>query len=189
MKNRKKNEFSNQVQKGGNISIISTEKAIFKGNVIAANDGKIDITLKGTSNFEGRMDDYADASIDNVFRPDGLLEEFNGKYDDKTITRIEDIKKGGEINLTLKDNSVWKARGQSFITGLTFEGNNTATIDLTEEDDGSVTIRNLNGDGTFKVDLNSKDHSDGNMIYIGKNTGSHIINIVNGIEGGLDGKY
>ena len=133
------------------------------------------------------MDDYADASIDNVFRPDGLLEEFNGKYDDKTITRIEDIKKGGEINLTLKDNSVWKARGQSFITGLTFEGNNTATIDLTEEDDGSVTIRNLNGDGTFKVDLNSKDHSDGNMIYIGKNTGSHIINIVNGIEGGLDG--
>ena len=77
------------------------------------------------------MDDYADASIDNVFRPDGLLEEFNGKYDDKTITRIEDIKKGGEINLTLKDNSVWKARGQSFITGLTFEGNNTATIDLT----------------------------------------------------------
>lgn len=133
------------------------------------------------------MDDYAYASIDNVFRPDGLLEEFNGKYDDKTITRIEDIKKGGEINLTLKDNSVWKVRGQSFITGLTFEGNNTATIDLTEEDDGSVTIRNLNGDGTFKVDLNSKDHSDGNMIYIGKNTGSHIINIVNGIEGGLDG--
>ena len=181
--------ISSDLQRGGEITITSTDVATFKGNVIAANDGKINITLNGESTIESRMDDYADASIENVFRPDNLLNEFNGKNneDSNGIKRIEDIKEGGEINLTLKDNSVWKARGQSFITVVTFEGNNTATIDLTEENDGSVTIRNLNGNGIFKVDLNSTNHSDGNMIYIGKNTGSHIINIVNGIEGGLDG--
>ena len=35
------------------------------------------------------MDDYADASIDNVFRPDGLLEEFNGKYDVDILTGLK----------------------------------------------------------------------------------------------------
>ena len=160
---------------GGVINIGGTGSVI-KGDVLAGNTGEININLNNGS-IEGRVDDYADATLKNtVFRP----EEF-----DVAVT------KGGTVNMKL-NNSNWDARGQSFVTKLTFKNGGSVNLVDDNEADGSgaqgnsVTIRNLNGDGTFNMTLNSADHSLGDMLYIGKNEGNQTINIVGGITGGLE---
>ena len=155
--------------KGGNITINSVDYADFKGDVLAGNKGVIDLTLNN-ANYEGRVDDYADATLKNmVFRP----KEFDVAVTD-----------GGTVNMTL-NNSTWTARGQNFVTELDF-GAEGGLVDLSQDENNSVTIRNLNGNGTFNMLLNSEDHSKSDMLYIGKNTGSQTINIVGGITGGLE---
>lgn len=154
---------------GGKITINSVDYADFKGDVLAGNDGVIDLTLNNAT-YEGRVDDYADATLKNtVFRP----QEFNVAVTD-----------GGTVNMTL-NNSAWTARGQNFVTKLDF-GAEGGLVDLSQDENNSVTIRNLNGNGTFNMLLNSEDHSKSDMLYIGKNTGSQTINIVGGITGGLE---
>lgn len=160
---------------GGVINIGGTGSVI-KGDVLAGNTGEIIINLNNGS-IEGRVDDYADATLKNtVFRP----EEF-----DVAVT------KGGTVNMKL-NNSNWDARGQSFVTKLTFENGGSVNLVDDNEADGSgaqgnsVTIRNLIGNGTFNMTLNSADHSLGDMLYIGKNEGNQTINIVGGITGGLE---
>ena len=154
---------------GGKITINSVDYADFKGDVLAGNKGVIDLTLNN-ANYEGRVDDYADATLkDMVFRP----EEFDVAVTD-----------GGTVNMTL-NNSAWTARGQNFVTELDF-GAEGGLVDLSQDENNSVTIRNLNGNGTFNMLLNSEDHSKSDMLYIGKNTGIQTINIVGGITGGLE---
>lgn len=154
---------------GGKITIKSVDYADFKGDVLAGNDGVIDLTLNNAT-YEGRVDDYADATLKNmVFRP----KEFDVAVTD-----------GGTVNMTL-NNSTWTARGQNFVTELDF-GAEGGLVDLSQDENNSVTIRNLNGNGTFNMLLNSEDHSKSDMLYIGKNTGSQTINIVGGITGGLE---
>ncbi len=155
---------------GGKVSINSLEGAEFKGDVLAGNGGEINFTLNGAS-YEGRIDDYADATLkDLVFRPD----EFD-----------VDVTSGGTVNLTLNNNSTWTARGQNFVTELNF-GEDGGVVDLSKEANNSVTIRNLKGDGTFNMLLNSENHALSDMLYIGKNEGNQTINIVGGITGGLE---
>ncbi len=154
---------------GGKVTINSVDYADFKGDVLAGNSGEIVFTLNN-ANYEGRVDDYADATLkDMVFRP----EEFD-----------VDVTEGGTVNMTL-NNSTWTARGQNFVTELDF-GAEGGLVDLSQDENNSVTIRNLNGNGTFNMLLNSEDHSKSDMLYIGKNTGSQTINIVGGITGGLE---
>ena len=159
---------------GGKVNIGGTG-SIIRGDVLAGNTGEINIDLNNGS-IEGRVDDYADASLsddpnekDVVFRP----EEFDVAVTD-----------GGTVNMTL-NNSAWTARGQNFVTKLDF-GAEGGLVDLSQDENNSVTIRNLNGNGTFNMLLNSEDHSKSDMLYIGKNTGSQTINIVGGITGGLE---
>ena len=158
---------------GGKVNIGGTG-SIIRGDVLAGNTGEININLNNGS-IEGRVDDYADASLsddpnkeDVVFRP----EEFDVAVTD-----------GGTVNMTL-NNSTWTARGQNFVTELDF-GAEGGLVDLSQDENNSVTIRNLNGNGTFNMLLNSEDNSKSDMLYIGKNTGSQTINIVGGITGGL----
>lgn len=154
---------------GGKISINSVSGAEFKGDVLAGNSGEINFTLNN-ANYEGRVDDYADATLkDIVFRP----EEF-----DIAVTE------GGTVNMEL-NNSIWAARGQNFVTSLSF-GEEGGLVDLSQDENNSVTIRNLKGSGTFNMLLNSEDHSKSDMLYIGKNEGNQTINIVGGITGGLE---
>ncbi len=154
---------------GGKITINSVDYADFKGDVLAGNDGVIGLTLNNAT-YEGRVDDYADATLKGmVFRPG----EFGVAVTD-----------GGTVNMTL-NNSAWTARGQNFVTKLDF-GAEGGFVDLSQDENNSVTIRNLNGNGTFNMLLNSEDHSKSDMLYIGKNTGSQTINIVGGITGGLE---
>ena len=168
---------------GGKITINSVEGAEFKGDVLAGNSGEITLTLNGAS-YEGRVDDYADASLSNdpneedvVFRP--------GEFD-------VDVTSGGKVNMTLNNKSTWQAHGQNFVTVLTF-GENGGTVNLVNdsttraaEQGNSITIRNLEGDGVFNMSLNSKNYELGDMLYIGKNEGNQTINIVGGITGGLE---
>lgn len=154
---------------GGKIKINSVSGAEFKGDVLAGNKGTIDFTLNNGS-YEGRVDDYADATLKNiVFRP----KEFDVAVTD-----------GGTVNMTL-NHSTWTARGQNFVTTLAF-GEEGGFVDLSKDENNSVTIRNLTGDGTFNMLLNSEDHSKSDMLYIGKNEGNQTINIVGGITGGLE---
>ena len=154
---------------GGHVKVTSVDGAIFKGDVLAGNKGTIDLKLNGAS-YEGRVDDYADATLkDVVFRP----EEFD-----------VDVTEGGTVNMTLND-SVWTARGQSFVSSVAF-GETGGVIDLTKEEGNSVTIRELSGDGTFHMLLNSEDHGKSDMLYIGKNSGHQTINVVGGITGGVE---
>ena len=54
---------------GGKVTINSVDYADFKGDVLAGNSGEIEFTLNN-ANYEGRVDDYADATLkDMVFRP------------------------------------------------------------------------------------------------------------------------
>ena len=155
--------------KGGSVTINSVSGAEFKGDVLAGNKGSIDFTLNDAS-YEGRVDDYADATLkDMVFRP----QEFD-----------VDVTEGGTVVMTL-NHSTWTARGQNFVTTLAF-GEEGGLVDLSKDENNSVTIRNLKGDGTFNMLLNSKDHSRSDMLYIGKNEGSQTINVVGGITGGLE---
>lgn len=155
---------------GGKVIINSIEGADFKGDVLAGNGGEINFTLNG-ANYEGRIDDYADATLkDMVFRP----EEFD-----------VEVNSGGTVNLTLNNNSTWTARGQNFVTELNF-GEDGGVVDLSKETNNSVTIRNLKGGGTFNMLLNSENHALSDMLYIGKNEGKQTINIVGGITGGLE---
>ena len=154
---------------GGHISITSTDGAEFKGDVLAGNKGSIDFTLNDAS-YEGRVDDYADATLKYVvFRPK--------KFD-------VDVTEGGTVDMTL-NHSTWTARGQNFVTKLAF-GEKGGLVDLSKDENNSVTIRNLKGGGTFNMLLNSEDHSRSDMLYIGKNEGSQTINVVGGITGGLE---
>ena len=161
--------IDNSEATGGKVTINSVDYADFKGDVLAGNSGEIEFTLNN-ANYEGRVDDYADATLkDMVFRP----EEFD-----------VDVTEGGTVNMTL-NNSTWTARGQNFVTKLDF-GADGGLVDLSQDENNSVTIRNLKGDGTFNMLLNSEDHSRSDMLYIGKNEGSQTINIVGGITGGLE---
>ncbi len=155
--------------RGGHVDITSADGATVKGDVLAGNTGTIDFTLNNAS-YEGRVDDYADATLKHdVFRP--------GEFD-------VDVTEGGTVNMTLND-STWTAHGQNFVTSLTF-GESGGLVDLSQDENNSVTIRELSGDGTFHMLLNSENHALSDMLYIGKNTGIQTINIVGGITGGLE---
>lgn len=156
---------------GGVINIGGTG-SIIKGDVIAGNCGNIIIELNNGS-FEGRVDDYFQASLDNVFRPDEFTDtDGNGL----------DVTEGGKVSLTLKDNSIWTARGQSFVTDLTLDN---GIVDMTGDLQSSVTVNNLSGDGTVKMNLDSLNRENGDMLYV---TGTHsgnqtiYVNWINGSE-------
>lgn len=84
-------ENANDKPAGGEITIKSIDGGTFKGDYLAGNDGKIDLTLNNGSSLEGRIDDYADASLNGtVFRP----EEFN-----------VDVTDGGTVNLNLNNST------------------------------------------------------------------------------------
>lgn len=156
-------EESNAI--GGEINIGGTG-TIIRGDILAGNTGEININLIN-GNIEGRIDDYGDAGNGNVFDP----EEF-----DVAVTE------SGNIGVRLKD-SVWTARHQSWVTSLELDN---SLVDLTKDEASSVTIGKLSGSGVFNMRLNSEDHSKGDMLYIGEGSGTHTVNIVGGITGGLE---
>ncbi|WP_301963473.1 hypothetical protein, partial [uncultured Megasphaera sp.] len=73
------------------------------GNILAGNNGVLNVNLGNGGTLTGRADDYGDAGvIDNS----GHGTEF---FDPAFSS---DIFKGGEVNLTMGDNSRWNVTGQ-----------------------------------------------------------------------------
>lgn len=141
-------------QQGGQIHFGGTS-SVLVGDALAGNTGSIELTLCGGTSFEGRTDDYADTELQNkIFRP--------GEFE-------IDVTEKGTVSMTMQ-NGVWTARGNSFLSSLSFEGNDASVnlIDMTKETKSAITIGKITGAGTVKMvlDAASSDHAGGNMLYI-----------------------
>ena len=145
-----------------------------EGNLLAGNNGILNVDLGKGGFLSGRTDDYGDAG---VVKNSGHGETF---YDPAFSS---DIYKGGDITLTMGDGSRWNVQGQSWITNLNTNGK--VTIDLTniaEEyknyDSHALTIRNLNGNADIKMDLDG-NRSQSDMLYIGQGNGEYNVELEN----------
>lgn len=148
---------------------IGGQGTVIIGDLLAGNGGEINVSLSGTAQqtalLAGRVDSYGIDTLEMVSRP----HEF-----DVAVTSP------GTVNLKM-ENAVWHAHNQNFVTTLT-AGENTV-IDLSEGAANSLSIRNLNGDATFRMTLNALDRTKGDMLYIANNNGTQTIEVVGGIEG------
>ena len=152
---------------GGKVNIGGTGTVIC-GDVLAMNTGAVNIDISNGF-IEGRIDSYDDmATSEHDFRP-------------SEIDKVP-LKEAGNITLKLKD-SAWKARYQSWVTELDL---NNSVVDLTSDGASSIVMNKLSGNGEFNMNLNSEDHSKGDMLYIGEGSGKHTVNIVGGITGGYE---
>lgn len=135
--------------KGGNRNIGSM---VVIGEVLAVNNGEVKLDMSNGGYFVGRADDYF--TINDEFKEAGFR---NNKFD-------ENIANGGTVSIKLGDNSVWNVVGQSYVTNLEFvEG--SGVVDLTHEGN-ALRIKNLAGEGTFNITLDSENKESGNMLYV-----------------------
>lgn len=135
--------------KGGNGN---PDSMVVIGEVLAANGGKVNLDMSNGGYFVGRADDYF--TINNEFREAGFR---NDKFDGN-------IAEGGEVNIKLGNNAIWNTVGQSYVTNLDFtEGG--GVVDLTYEGN-ALRIKNLSGEGTFNLTLDSENKESGNMLYV-----------------------
>ena len=144
------------------------------GNLLSGNNGVLNVDLGNGGTLTGRADDYGDAGvIDNS----GHGTEF---FDPAFSS---DIFKGGEVNLTMGDNSRWNVTGQSWITRINTEGSSNALIDLvssnTERNSSAhaLTIYDMKGDATFNMSLDA-DRSVSDMVYMKHADGSYLVNVI-----------
>lgn len=157
-------------QNGGTINF-GGSGSVLVGDALAGNTGTIKLDLKDGAVFEGRTDDYADTELENkIFRPG----EFSIPVTEK-----------GSVSLSM-NNATWIARGNSFLSELSFSGDSsTNIIDMTKEERSALTIGKVSGSGQVKMRLDavSEDHSDGDMLYVRDiSDGELVINVdwVNG---------
>ncbi|WP_303234838.1 autotransporter outer membrane beta-barrel domain-containing protein [Phascolarctobacterium succinatutens] len=69
----------------------------------------------------------------------------------------------GKIDISMKDDSIWKAHGKSFVDTLNFKDG--GLVDMHAEDGSSITAGKVTGNGTFIMNLsNNADKSD--MLYV-----------------------
>ena len=136
---------------------------VINGSLIAGNDGELNVDLGTNGVLNGHIDDYGDAgSTDN----DHTLVFENQDFSSAIL-------KGGAVNLTMGDGSLWNVTRQSWVTNVDVTG--TASINLSsiesETSQGrALTIYNLDandGQGTVNFSM----HLDGNrslsdMLYI-----------------------
>ena len=113
----------------------------------------------------GRADDYGDAGIDAEGDEGHAASEF---FDPAFSSHIY---KGGEVNLTMGENSRWNVTGQSWITRINTENSSNAVIDLvsanTDRNEAAhaLTVYELTGNARFDMSLDA-DRNVSDMLYI-----------------------
>lgn len=142
----------------GSISLGGKQLQIY-GDVFAGNGGQIDITLNSQSKLEGQIDDYHElnsglASSD-IFR--------NPVFSDAQTGVELPVTQAGKVTLNLNGGQ-WIARGQSFVDTLAF-GAEGGLVDLSKNENSSISINNLSGSGQFTMRLNN-DPTKSDMLYI-----------------------
>ena len=144
--------------KGGVIDIGGASTQIY-GDVFAGNGGQVNITLNGTNSvLEGQVDDYhelANADMaDNVFHNSAFMDSNGNELD---------VTSAGKATLNINDGGQWFARGQSFVDTVTLNG---GTIDMSKNENSSVTVNDLSGSGKVKMRLNTGDREQSDMLYV-----------------------
>lgn len=150
------------------------------GNLLAGNNGILNVNLGNGGVLEGRADDYGDAGSGENSGHGTTF--FNPVFS-------SDIYKGGAVNLTMGEGSRWNVTGQSWITRIdtteagSAEDSGRAVIDLVSantdrnETAHALTISEMKGDAVFHMSLDGeRDVSD--MLYMKNASGDYIINVV-----------
>ncbi|WP_158221384.1 autotransporter outer membrane beta-barrel domain-containing protein [Megasphaera sp. ASD88] len=151
-----------------------TAKIDIKGNILAGNNGVLNVNLGNGGTLTGRADDYGDAGVvDNSGHGTSF---FNPAFSSKIL-------KGGEVNLTMGEGSKWKVTGQSWITTVDTTGSSNAIIDLVSSNTDknssahALTIYDMKGDAEFKMSLDA-DRSISDMVYMKHADGSYVVNVI-----------
>ena len=146
------------------------------GNLLAGNDGKLDVDLGNGGILVGRADDYGDAALNNGH---GSGDKENGFYNPAFSSEIV---RNGTVNLTMGECSKWYVNGQSWITNVDTSKAQNTVIDLVSANTNlnmnshALTIGTLKGDTTFRMKLDG-DRSKSDMLYIGNGNGTYNIEL------------
>ena len=146
---------------GGSISLGGKDLHLV-GDVFAANGGKVSLSLNGNAYFEGRADDYHELNDElkesvfhnTAFVSSNCLQE-NGNS----------IYTAGDIRITMSDSATWVARGESFVNKLNFTEGFSGAVDLSRDENSSLMVGTLSGDGRFIMRLNA-DPEKSDMLYV-----------------------
>ena len=165
-------DLVNTLKNSGHINLGG--KLALYGDVYAKCGGNVNINLTKDSIFEGQADNYADCDTfcSIVWRKadlDGLnksalykLFGFDSMQEQLEMQGLP-IVGAGKIDISMKDDSIWKAHGKSFVDTLNFKDG--GLVDMRAEDGSSITAGKLTGNGTFIMNLsNNADKSD--MLYV-----------------------
>lgn len=151
------------------------------GNLLAGNNGILNVDLGNGGVLNGRADDYGDAGV--VTNGHGS-EYFNPAFSSAVYS-------GGQINLTMGDNSRWNVTGQSWITSIktsdaeeTAENNHIIDLVHTNTDLNNkahaLTVYEFDGNATFNMSL-AADRDVSDMLYIKNADGSYVVNVANAV--------
>lgn len=171
------------------------------GNLLAGNNGILNVDLGCGGVLTGRADDYGDA---------GVISE-NGHSSSTFFNPAfsSEIYEGGAINLTMGQGSVWNVTGQSWITSITTNGGIIALDEADLDDDqdslsfdvnglpiinlvqansdlntaaNALTVYKFNGDAVFSMNLDGNNLNNSNMLYIKEANGTYYINLVDAVS-------
>ena len=151
-----------------------TAQVHITGNILAGNNGVLNVNLGNGGTLTGRADDYGDAGV--VDNSGHGTEFFDPAFS-------SDIFKGGEVNLTMGNNSRWNVTGQSWITRINTEDSSNVIIDLvsanTDKNSSAhaLTVYEMNGDAVFNMSLDA-DRTVSDMVYMKNATGEYVVNVV-----------
>ena len=155
------------------------------GNLLAGNNGILNVDLGKGGVLLGRADDYGDAGVVN----NGQAGEGNEHQEFFDPAFSSTIHKGGRVDLGMGAGSTWFVTGQSWITTIDTTKakgdaeNERAKIDLVTEykdKDGSdiaahaLTVYEFKGDADFLMSL-SGNRADTDMLYMKHADGNYRI--------------
>ena len=154
------------------------------GNLLAGNNGILNVNLGKGGVLTGRADDYGDAGANPSGVGDGNDGHQSSEFFDPAFS--SEIFKGGEVNLTMGENSRWNVTGQSWITRINTAENSNAIIDLVGSNTDrnttadALTVYQMNGDANFNMSLDAdRDVSD--MLYIKNANGNYVVNVIDAV--------
>ena len=147
--------------KAGSIEINGKNGTKICGDIYAGNNGTVNITLDGNGSIlEGQVDDYHEFG-GNSGNKGGDIFHNSDFYDDNG--KLVDVEDAGKATLNINNGAQWFARGQSFVDTVTLDG---GIIDMSKNENSSVTVNDLSGSGIVKMRLNTGDRNQSDMLYV-----------------------
>lgn len=167
---------------GGRLILGQNGTHDISGDMVAMNGGSIELTLTSDAQWEGQADDYGDIRSGEST----LAKRTRVLHPDNDYSSTLAISEPGDIHLTLSGGT-WRARGQSCVTSVTFAepgvplraraarsagsalsawGSDANVIDLSQDENSSLSIGTLHGSGTFRMRLNGTNPEKSDMLFI-----------------------